>query len=91
MMMEAYIRVRGRVQGVGYRYFALRNAREYGLNGYVRNVPDGSVELRVEGEQEIIQHFKLLLERGPGFASVESVEITFETYKAKFKNFSVEY
>ena len=57
MKSSAYIRVSGRVQGVGYRYYALRNADLLGLNGYVKNCVDGSVELQVEGDKEIIKQF----------------------------------
>ena len=47
--------VRGRVQGVGYRLFALRGAQQLGLNGWVRNLPDGSVETFAEGEEAAME------------------------------------
>ena len=90
-MVSASIRVTGRVQGVGYRYYAMRQANEYGLNGYVKNRGDGSVELQVEGEKEIIERFKSFLEQGPDFSSVDDVEISYDKYLAKYDRFSVEY
>ena len=91
MMTGAHIRVVGRVQGVGFRYFAMRHANDYGLKGYVKNLADGSVEVRIEGEKEVIEHYKTILEEGPGYSLVDSVDFTFEPYTAKFKKFSVEY
>jgi acylphosphatase len=91
MKSSAYIRVLGRVQGVGYRYFSLRKAKLLGLKGYVRNCADGSVELRVEGERDIITQFKEILKEGPRFSAVKAVELQFGDYQAKYNNFSVEY
>lgn len=67
-------RVRGRVQGVGYRYFALKRAEELGLSGFVRNMPDGSVEVIAEGEDARLSQFEARLKEGPSFARVEEVE-----------------
>ena len=90
-MVSARMRVTGRVQGVGYRYYAMRQANEFGLKGYVKNQGDGSVEVQVEGEKEIIERFKSFLKQGPGYSSVDQVEITYEPYLAKYDRFSVEY
>lgn len=68
--------VRGRVQGVGYRYFALRRARALGVCGFVRNLADGSVEARVEGAQEALDAFVLGLREGPSFGKVDAVDVT---------------
>jgi acylphosphatase len=91
MKASAYIRVIGRVQGVGYRYYAVRNADLLGLKGYVKNCVDGSVELQVEGDKELIQQFKDILKQGPRFSDVSDVELRFEEYQAKYHHFSVEY
>jgi acylphosphatase len=90
-MVCATLHVTGMVQGVGFRYFAMREANAYGLNGYVKNLPDGSVELQVEGEKEIIERFKSILEKGPGYSDVDRVDIVYEAYSAKYDKFSVEY
>ena len=66
--------VRGRVQGVGFRWWAWRNASRLGLRGTVRNLPDGGVEVRVEGSPEAVERLEALLRRGPQSARVTSLE-----------------
>lgn len=66
--------VRGRVQGVGYRYFARRSAEVLGLDGFVRNLPDGSVEVVAEGGDDALRKLEQALREGPAFAAVESCE-----------------
>lgn len=66
--------VAGVVQGVGFRWFAVRRARQLGLTGYVRNLPDGRVEVVASGPQERQVEFHALLRRGPESASVEAVD-----------------
>jgi len=66
--------VSGRVQGVGYRYFALKCAEQLGVAGFVRNTPDGSVEVIGEGSEELLAEFEARLKEGPSFAHVERVE-----------------
>jgi acylphosphatase len=66
--------VRGRVQGVGFRYSALNKARSLGLKGWVRNEADSSVSLRFEGNETDCEDFLEWLAVGPPSASVSSVE-----------------
>lgn len=66
--------VRGMVQGVGYRWFVRRVASRLGLTGIARNLPDGSVEVLVEGETGRIDELERELSRGPSMARVRSVE-----------------
>ncbi|MGB9833924.1 MAG: acylphosphatase [bacterium] len=75
--MEKSLRViiKGYVQGVGFRYWAYRHATSLGIKGYVRNRPDGSVEVLASGDQETVDHFLSLLRRGPSSALVEELEI----------------
>ena len=63
------------MQGVGFRYFALDAARGEGLNGYVTNQDDGSVEAVAEGEAEAVERFERALRRGPSKARVEHVMV----------------
>jgi acylphosphatase len=65
----------GRVQGVGYRYFAQDAARREGLHGFVRNHDDGSVEAVAEGEAESLERFERALRQGPSRSRVERVLI----------------
>ena len=66
--------VAGRVQGVGYRYFVLRQAEALGVSGYARNRADGSVEVVAEGEDVVLADFEARLREGPSFAEVANVE-----------------
>jgi acylphosphatase len=65
--------VRGRVQGVGYRFFALETARRAGIQGWVRNLASGDVEVHAEGEEATLRGFKEKLERGPSQSRVTEV------------------
>jgi acylphosphatase len=67
-------RVRGRVQGVGYRYFVLREAEQRNLTGFTRNLEDGGVEVVAEGSDESLRDLEARLREGPAFSQVESVE-----------------
>ncbi len=65
--------VSGRVQGVGYRYFVLRQADALGVTGYTRNRSDGSVEVVAEGSDAALADFEARLREGPSFAEVAGV------------------
>lgn len=67
--------LRGRVQGVGFRYAARERARRLGLVGWVRNLSDGRVELHAQGESTSIEEFESWLAAGPPGAVVEALEI----------------
>ena len=73
-MMAMRFIVRGRVQGVGYRWFVARHATPLGLTGHARNLPDGSVEVVVGGADGAIAQLAEFLVRGPEFAEVSSVD-----------------
>ena len=66
--------MRGRVQGVGYRYFAQRAAVELGLTGYTRNLDDGRVEVYAAGPVDRLNELAGMLHRGPRWADVRGVE-----------------
>lgn len=67
--------VSGRVQGVFFRDTARRRARELGLQGWVRNLPDGRVELFAQGGDEAVRRLERWLQEGPRGAEVEGVEV----------------
>lgn len=67
--------VSGRVQGVGFRYFALDAARREGLTGFVTNRDDGSVEAVAEGEGDSVDRFERALRQGPSRSRVERVMV----------------
>ena len=87
----AEIVVEGRVQGVGYRNFAHRKAAKLGLHGYVMNLKDGRVRVRVEGSREAIEELARDLEKGPPLAHVESVSVTWRPRTDRFTSFDVRY
>ena len=67
--------VSGRVQGVGFRYFAQDAARREGLSGEVKNLDDGTVEATAEGEAEALDRFEAALRRGPSRSRVDHVRV----------------
>lgn len=73
MLRAKHYLVRGRVQGVGYRYFAMDAAERRGIQGYVRNLYGGEVEVHAEAEEEALELFKQELERGPRMSRVTEV------------------
>jgi len=83
-------RVSGRVQGVGFRYFAERAARQLGLSGYVRNCPDGTLEAYAIGERTSLEQFKQILADGPRSAMVMAVEETDEPVSSRYSGFVIE-
>ena len=66
--------VHGRVQGVGYRYFVLRQAEALGVSGFARNLADGSVEVVAEGSEQALADLEARLREGPSFSEVSQVE-----------------
>ena len=65
----------GRVQGVGFRMFVVDRAALEGVQGYVRNLPDGRVEVVLEGDEESVDRVERALRRGPASARVESFDV----------------
>ena len=81
--------VSGRVQGVGFRYFVLDAAESEGLSGWVKNLPDGSVEVLAEGEREAVERFEGRIHRGPPNARVAGVESSDEPPSGRFTGFRI--
>jgi acylphosphatase len=79
----------GTVQGVGFRWFVARHARALGLTGYARNLPNGSVEVVVNGPEEAIPALERLLRAGPASSQVDRVERSTEAAIATGKSFDV--
>lgn len=74
-MPRKHIIVRGRVQGVGFRYFTHAEAAAHGVSGWVRNRRDGTVEIEAEGDGPALEGFVEAVRRGPAFSSVISLDI----------------
>ncbi|WP_409293794.1 acylphosphatase [Peribacillus sp. SCS-26] len=72
-MKQLHLIVKGRVQGVGFRYFTQMEAMEHGIKGWVKNNDDGSVEIMAQGKQEDLSAFLSRIEKGSPFSKVDSV------------------
>ena len=83
--------VSGRVQGVGYRAFTRKVAKSLGLKGFVRNLPDGRVEVYAEGDEESLQLLLKELQKGPYFARVDSVEYELTEPRGEYEDFIIAY
>lgn len=67
---SVFVKVKGRVQGVGFRYFVYKNAERLGLNGWVKNCMDGSVEILVQGDKNDILTFLEQVKKGNSFTKI---------------------
>jgi acylphosphatase len=81
--------VKGRVQRVGFRFFVEDAAQREGIQGYVRNQHDGSVEIVAEGDLEALQRFEMAVRRGPSGARVEDVDTIEVEPSSRFAGFRV--
>ena len=75
MRVARHYLISGRVQGVGYRYFARNAADREGVTGWVRNLPDGRVEALLEGDDESVTRVERARRQGPGGARVDAVTV----------------
>ncbi len=88
-LAAAEIIVSGLVQGVGYRYFVRHMAVPLALKGYVLNLPDGRVKVKAEGKKDSIQDLIEHLHQGPMGAKVDEVEVNWNGYTGKYKDFAI--
>jgi len=86
---SAHIILGGRVQGVGFRWFVEREAELLGLVGTVRNLPDGCVEIRAEGERDLIESLIDILKRGNGASRVDRCDIRWGEDKGEYDSFRI--
>lgn len=91
MRKRLHIRIKGRVQGVFYRYSTLQEARRLSLKGWVRNTPDGAVEILCEGPEENVLRLVDWCKTGPPGAIVNSVDLDWEAYTGEFEDFRIRY
>jgi len=85
------LKIKGRVQGVGFRNSTRRKARKLGVTGWVKNLADGSVEAVVEGKKEDVNDLIDWARRGPRLANVNNIEVERNQYKGEFEGFSIRY
>ena len=89
--MQLYVLITGKVQGVGFRNFTQRNARQLGVNGYAKNLPNGKVEVVAEGDKAQLDMLIALLKRGPRFARVDSLDIDERPFTGEYESFGIRY
>ncbi len=90
-LIRAHLRIYGRVQGVFFRSSMRGRATKLGLTGWVRNLPDGSVEAVVEGPKDKVDELIRWAHRGPPLARVDRVEVKWERATQEFEDFSIVY
>jgi len=92
-MSQAAVKVvvSGLVQGVGYRYYAIGEARRLGLVGCVKNLPSGEVEAYAEGDRGLLEELLKALKIGPPSADVSGVQVEWQKPQGNYKRFGIEY
>ena len=84
-----HLLIRGRVQGVYFRASAQREARRLGITGWVKNRPDGAIELVAEGDEDAIKELSSWANHGPSAARVDQVDIRWRGYTGEFPEFQI--
>ena len=88
---RANVFIRGKVQGVFFRATTLEEAQRLRLAGWVQNLPDGRVEILVEGPRRTVEELIAWAHAGPPMADVEQVEVRWEQPRREFETFRIEY
>ena len=88
--VRKHVFIEGTVQGVSFRKAAKRAAAVHGVNGWIRNLPDGRVEAVFEGEQGKVNKLTFWCSKGPERAAVRSIHVLEEQYSGDFNCFSIE-
>jgi acylphosphatase len=89
MDKQTHVIFRGRVQGVGFRFFVRDHARRLGLTGWVRNLADGGVEAVATGEHGRLQQFLVLCKNGPPAAVVRDMTVEWQETSEGLANFTI--
>ncbi|MBD3413921.1 MAG: acylphosphatase [Candidatus Aminicenantes bacterium] len=88
-MERARLMISGRVQGVLFRDFTQRWASSFELKGWVKNLPDGRVEVLVEGDKDKINRLITKLRKGPQMARVDDIDLDWREYKGEYSDFRI--
>jgi acylphosphatase len=88
-LKAVHILVSGRVQGVGFRWFTEREAERWAIAGYARNLADGSVEVRAQGDERALDGFCKELKRGPRAARIQELRVTPVAVDESLRRFSI--
>jgi len=90
-MKRVHIIISGYVQGVCFRYFTKIKARKLGVKGFVRNVPNGDVEVIAEGNEKEINELINFCRKGPLLSCVANLKFEYEKFKGEFDDFTVKF
>lgn len=90
-MKRLHVYIEGKVQGVGFRHFVKINARQIGVNGWVKNLPDGRVEVVFEGSEAQINEMIECCKQGPRSGRVSNIHVHLEETDHSFEDFQVKY
>lgn len=91
MKIRVHLYISGYVQGVFFRAYMQKEALDFKVNGWVKNLPDRKVEAVVEGEEQDIAHLIKWANKGPSEAKVDNVEVNYEKYINEFVDFEIRY
>ena len=89
--IQMFVLISGKVQGVGFRNFTQMNAKQLGINGYAKNLPNGQVEVVAEGDKSQLDALVAFLKKGPRFARVDSLDIDERPFTGEYKTFGIRY
>ena len=84
------MKITGKVQGVGFRYYVLRQAQELGIRGWVSNKPNGDVEALAQGDKEDLEQFIAKVKQGPSFSIVDDVILNWEDGQENYTSFEID-
>ena len=84
-----HIAIKGKVQGVSFRYFTLQQARELEITGWVQNKPNGNVEVFANGNKTNLELFIKKLQQGSSFSKVDNVILNWEYSENNYSDFSI--
>jgi acylphosphatase len=89
--MQLFVLIEGKVQGVGFRNFTQMNAKQLGINGYAKNLPNGKVEVVAEGDKAQLDALVALLKKGPRYARVDSLHVDERPFTGEYETFGIRY
>ena len=89
-MRTMHLIVKGRVQGVNFRYYTARKANLLGIKGFVKNLPNGDVEVKAQGSEEMLKELLIFCRKGPESAEVEEVIVQW-VEEPELEGFGVDY
>ena len=89
--MQLYVLISGKVQGVGFRNFTQLQAKQLGVKGYAKNLPNGKVEVVAEGDKTQLDALVAFLKKGPRYARVDSLEVEERAFTGEYTTFGIRY